>query len=192
MKRKNKTGNRHAHSRILTPAERALWAKVQGTIVKSSNRAQTGDTEFMDEAVMAPQSGPSLTNNAKQYGTAHLSYTPPMSTAAPRRPATIDDRTARKLHKGKLAIEAVLDLHGMTQERAHLQLMQFLAREKSNGSRMVLIITGKGKSGAGILRDLVPDWIRQQPMASLVSGFRQAARNHGGSGALYVRLRHRS
>ncbi|UCI26822.1 Smr/MutS family protein [Mesorhizobium sp. B2-8-5] len=103
----------------------------------------------------------------------------------------LDDQTLHKLKKGRLPIEGRVDLHGMTQDEAYSLLLTFLNRAHAGGIRYVLIITGKGSSsgGDGILRRAVPAWLSTPAFRHLVSSHDHAARNHGGSGALYVRLR---
>ncbi|MGO4839141.1 Smr/MutS family protein, partial [Rhizobiaceae sp. 2RAB30] len=98
-----------------------------------------------------------------------------------------------KLSKGRLPIEGRVDLHGMTQDEAYNLLLAFLRRAHDGGVRYVLIITGKGSSlrSEGVLRRAVPHWLSTAPFRSLVSGHDNAARHHGGGGALYVRLRRR-
>jgi DNA-nicking Smr family endonuclease len=39
------------------------------------------------------------------------------------------------------------------------------------------------------LRRMVPHWLAEADLRHLVLGFEEASRGHGGSGALYVRLR---
>jgi DNA-nicking Smr family endonuclease len=39
---------------------------------------------------------------------------------------------------------------------------------------------------------MVPQWLRAQELRHIVLGFDEAAPSHGGSGALYVRLRRRN
>ncbi|MDX8527200.1 Smr/MutS family protein [Mesorhizobium sp. MSK_1335] len=104
---------------------------------------------------------------------------------------TLDDQTLHKLKKGRLPLEGRVDLHGMTQDEAYSLLLTFLHRAHAGGVRYVLIITGKGSSsgGDGILRRAVPGWLATPAFRHLVSSHDHAARNHGGSGALYVRLR---
>jgi DNA-nicking Smr family endonuclease len=104
---------------------------------------------------------------------------------------SLDDQTLHKLKKGRLPIEGRVDLHGMTQDEAYSLLLTFLHRAHAGGIRYVLIITGKGSSsgGDGILRRAVPAWLSTPAFRHLVSSHDHAARNHGGSGALYVRLR---
>jgi DNA-nicking Smr family endonuclease len=42
-----------------------------------------------------------------------------------------------------------------------------------------------------VLRRVVPHWLRLPELRALVLGFEEAAPQHGGAGALYVRLRRR-
>ncbi|TIV54666.1 Smr/MutS family protein, partial [Mesorhizobium sp.] len=118
----------------------------------------------------------------------------PAVAAKPKTPHvshSLDDQTLHKLKKGRLPIEGRVDLHGMTQDEAYSLLLSFLHRAHAGGIRYVLIITGKGSSsgGDGILRRAVPAWLSTPAFRHLVSSHDHAARNHGGSGALYVRLR---
>lgn len=103
----------------------------------------------------------------------------------------LDRPTHDKLAVGRLQIEGRVDLHGMTQNEAYSLLYSFLSRAYANGIRYVLVITGKGSSsgGDGVLRRAVPGWLATAPFRLLVSSHAHAARNHGGAGALYVRLR---
>ncbi|MEZ5799506.1 MAG: Smr/MutS family protein [Nitratireductor sp.] len=104
-------------------------------------------------------------------------------------PGRIDDTTARKLRKGRLEIDGRIDLHGMNEFEAHERLYRFLLNEKASGSRLVLVITGKGARSGGILRNAVPRWLGEANFRPLVNGCRQAHLSHGGEGALYVRIR---
>ena len=122
----------------------------------------------------------------------------PITAPAPKKPMTpplvpLGRRERSQLSKGKKEIEARLDLHGMTQARAHRALSGFLHRAHGDGLTFVLIITGKGKVGAeaerGVLRRQVPQWLSQPEFRSFVVGFEEAHIGHGGSGALYVRIR---
>lgn len=117
---------------------------------------------------------------------------------APKKPmvpplAPLGRRERAQLSKGKKEIEARLDLHGMTQERAHRVLSGFLRRAHGEGLTFVLVITGKGKIGAeserGVLRRQVPHWLGQPEFRAFVVGFEEAHIGHGGAGALYVRIR---
>ena len=115
--------------------------------------------------------------------------------------APIERPLLRKISRGQQAIDAVLDLHGLRQHEAHERLRRFLHQSQVNHARLVLVVTGKGTSpakthdgeghGKGVLRRLVPDWLRMPDLRAVVLGFEEAAPHQGGSGALYVRLRKR-
>lgn len=112
----------------------------------------------------------------------------------------LDRQTARKLDKGRLAVEARLDLHGMRQNDAHIALRRFLKTAQGKGQRHVLVITGKGSprdssvavydhEPRGVLRQAVPQWLSDGDLAPLIISFSEAPQRLGGGGALYVRLR---
>src|SRR5207245_1292414 len=119
--------------------------------------------------------------------------TPPPKPQAPPL-APIGRRERAKLSRGKQEIDARIDLHGMTQTRAHRALFGFLQRAHHDGLTFVLVITGKGKVGGpeserGVLRRQVPQWLALPEFRTLVVGFEEAHIGHGGEGALYVRVR---
>jgi DNA-nicking Smr family endonuclease len=98
------------------------------------------------------------------------------------------------LSRGRKEIDARIDLHGMTQTRAHHALSTFLHRASHDGLSFVLVITGKGRtvgpeSERGILRRQVPLWLSLPEFRALVVGYEEASIGHGGAGALYVRIR---
>jgi DNA-nicking Smr family endonuclease len=86
-------------------------------------------------------------------------------------------------------IEARLDLHGKTQDEAHRELAAFIARAQSQGKRLALVITGKGREGKGVLRESVPRWLNEPALRGRVLALSSAQPRDGGSGALYVLLR---
>ena len=111
----------------------------------------------------------------------------------------LDKRTDNKLRKGHMRIDATLDLHGMTQARAHEALNNFIASAQKSGKRCVLVITGKGnskrgsedwlESKPGILKQKLPQWLGMAPLNRLVLRHYPAQAEHGGSGAFYVYLK---
>jgi DNA-nicking Smr family endonuclease len=129
------------------------------------------------------------------------------AAAQPRHQLTgLDRRTAQKLTRGKLAIDATVDLHGLGVEAARHRLLRFLATARSHGHRTVLVITGKGASPfagttlhgrthfnaperLGRLRRLLPQWVGEGEFRGHVTGFQPAHPRHGGGGAFYIRLR---
>jgi len=119
-----------------------------------------------------------------------------MATVSPN----MDKRNFDRLKKGKLKVEGRIDLHGMTQAEAHPALIAYIRQCQGAGKRLILVITGKGKTTPsdgimptrrGILRHAVPDWLQQPGIAPHILQVTKASRRHGGSGAYYVYLRRR-
>jgi DNA-nicking Smr family endonuclease len=125
--------------------------------------------------------------------------------AAPRKgaatgPSGINGATQDRLRRGMIEPDARIDLHGMTQEAAHRTLFAWLATAHARGHRLVLVITGKGNpksdenapwmmSPHGVLKQMVPRWLKEPGLAGLVASSTPAHARHGGGGALYVYLR---
>jgi len=174
--------------RILSEEEHALWESIarQAKPLRNKHRVTTSPaaaskTETPDvKAAVHPKSIP-------------IADPPPPKKPAPPPLAPIGRRERSQLSKGRKEIEARLDLHGMTQARAHRALSGFLHRAHGDGLTFVLVITGKGKIGTeserGVLRRQVPEWLSQPEFRAFVVGFEEAHIGHGGAGALYVRIR---
>ena len=103
--------------------------------------------------------------------------------------AGIDGATRRRLAQGQIPIEARLDLHGLTAAQAERRLARFVDQAARTGVRCVLVITGKGSEGKGVLRRLVPLWLKTPPLSGQILAISQARQADGGGGALYVMLR---
>jgi DNA-nicking Smr family endonuclease len=103
--------------------------------------------------------------------------------------AGIDRANAERLRRGKRAIEARLDLHGMTQAEAHRALGAFIRGARASGKRCVLVITGRGGAGGGVLKSSVPRWLDEPEFRPHLLAIATAQPRDGGAGALYVMLR---
>ncbi|ACG76423.1 conserved hypothetical protein [Phenylobacterium zucineum HLK1] len=101
----------------------------------------------------------------------------------------IEPNRKTRIARERDPIGARIDLHGMTQDRARAALEAFLARAWDEGYRSVLVITGKGVQGDGVLRRHAPEWLAAPHLAHIVAGVSEAHRRHGGAGALYVALK---
>ncbi len=173
--------------RSLSEEERALWESVakQTKPLRKKPRAAKPHTAAPDSEA------PIAAKPAVPQKPLPLAARVPKPEAPPLAP--LGRRERSQLSRGKKQIDARIDLHGMTQTRAHRALSGFLHRAHSEGLTFVLIITGKGKMGAeserGVLRRQVPQWLSLPEFRSLVVGFEEAHIGHGGEGALYVRIR---
>jgi hypothetical protein len=80
-----------------------------------------------------------------------------------------------------------LDLHGMHQQEAFMQLAEYLQQAQTSGYRHLTVITGQGRKGQGILKQSVPRWL--EAMSPWVEAWEHAAPKEGGQGALKIRIR---
>jgi DNA-nicking Smr family endonuclease len=114
------------------------------------------------------------------------------------KPVQMDRKAFGRMKRGKLSPEGKIDLHGMTLEQAHPALNRFVMSAHGAGKRLVLVVTGKGKSGRdtgpiplrkGVLKHQVPQWLTMPPLGQIVMQVTPAHISHGGDGAYYVYLR---
>ena len=176
--------------RSLSEEERALWESVarQTRPLGKRHRAAKPQAISPDGGVPVaakPEASPRSLPSAK----IPRAPKPALPPAPP-----LGRRERSHLSRGRKEIEARLDLHGMTQTRAHRALSGFLQRAHIDGLTFVLVITGKGRtvgaeSERGVLRRQVPLWLNLPEFRTLVVGFEEAHIGHGGEGALYVRIR---
>jgi DNA-nicking Smr family endonuclease len=190
--------------RTLSEEERALWRSVARSVKPLRKRARVVDDEH--GATAAP---PKVVKTAKLLAKAStktpakptkiVKPTPPPSSQPliklipPPSFAPLARREKQQLARGRTAIDARIDLHGMTQAQAHAALVHFERHAQHDGAKFALVVTGKGtRSGdseRGVLRRQVPHWLRLPDLRDIVLGFEEAHVAHGGEGALYVRLR---
>jgi DNA-nicking Smr family endonuclease len=182
--------------RGLSEEERALWESVAKQVkpLRKRHRAKAHASSPDAESPVAVKPALPAKPAPAKIVQAPNPRVPPPPPPPPPPLAPLGRRERSKLSRGRKEIDARLDLHGMTQTRAHRVLFTFLQRAHSDGLTFVLVITGKGKAGGGeaergVLRRQVPQWLGLPEFRSLVVGFEEAHIGHGGEGALYVRVR---
>ena len=167
------------NGRDLTSEERSLWRRVASTV---KVRRPLPDHHELEPAAKAPP---------RRSGT----HEPLPRAAPPSRPAAsrpLQNRAAEKrVRRGDVDIGATLDLHGHTQDSAVAALTRFLQRAQKRGDRAVIVVTGVGRGGEGVLKRMFPTWLAAKDIRSLVAGYAPAHRSHGGSGAFYVFIKRR-
>jgi DNA-nicking Smr family endonuclease len=176
--------------RMLSDEERALWESVAKQTKPLRKRSRAAKAAHEPEIP-----GVAKAANAEPSSSTKMVRAPkPVAPPSPPPLAPLGRRERSQLSRGRKEIDARLDLHGMTQMRAHRVLSDFLRRAHADGLTFVLIITGKGKttgpeSERGVLRRQVPQWLALPEFRNMVVGFEEAHIGHGGEGALYVRIR---
>ncbi len=185
----------------LKDADLALWKHVTRDAKPLAKRAPP------PARAPAPETSPAKAAPKADKGsmsTRHLPRPRPVAVAKRAEPAIehgraagVDRRSVERLRRGRLPIEARLDLHGYTQVQAHAALDHFLGEAQARGLRCVLVITGKGTTtgatmgAGGVLRGQVPRWLNEPGNRARVLAFDYAQPKHGGLGALYVLMRRR-
>jgi DNA-nicking Smr family endonuclease len=173
----------------LSDEELALWVHVASQVRPLPGRK----LPILPQQIAKQESATAASSTTAAELTSAQSLAP--SPAARMLPmAPIERRLRQRVSRGQSPIDGVLDLHGMRQDEAHRALLQFVQRKHHEGAALVMVITGKGTtsygdSERGVLKRLVPHWLSDARLRRCIIGFEDAAHHHGGTGALYVRIR---
>ncbi len=184
--------------RQLTSEERELWRRVTKDVQRTLPEALRPEPTAQNSKINTkpPEPKPtSMSSIAVASSDVHPTNPEKMASVV----GGGDPRSSRQLGRGRVEIDATLDLHGFTQDQAYASLQQFLMIAKSKGYRRLLVITGKGKSAGirnvlstgssrGILRRRFLEWI-DGPFRDHVARVSPAHQRHGGAGAFYVFLK---
>jgi DNA-nicking Smr family endonuclease len=173
----------------LSDDEHALWRVITRSIAPlKKRRAAPADPKPAPTARKSAAATP-----ARAAGLPVRAASAPKKAALPLVP--LERRLKQRLARGTETADARIDLHGQTQDRAHVALLQFLRHAQAEGLKMVLVITGKGATGdavageRGVLRRMVPHWLALAEFRAYVLSVEDAPIRQGGSGALIVRVR---
>ena len=164
--------------RPVKPDELRLWGLVAGTVHPLPGRATPKvEAQIAPPGAIAPIRAPATPAPDARRGRAELHG--------------IEPNRRHRIAKERDPIGARLDLHGLTYDRARAALERFLRQAWEEGFRAVLVITGKGVQGDGVLRRAAPEWLAAPHLTHIVAGISEAHRRHGGEGAIYVALKRR-
>jgi len=92
----------------------------------------------------------------------------------------VDSFEAKNLRRGQYSPDLILDLHGLDQKTAKLEIAALLYACKKEHAKCVCIVHGLGSR---VLKNKVPHWLVQHPD---VMAFHQAPLEWGGNGAILV------
>jgi DNA-nicking Smr family endonuclease len=165
--------------RRLTAHERALWSRVAATVRPLPGKRRPAPPEPVPAAKSATPAPRAV--SAPKPATAPRPA-PPVAVA------TLDGSWDRKLRKGDIVPDRVIDLHGHNLADAHAALSDII--ESDSGERVLLVITGKGRADRpSRIRSELNYWLESSRLRSRIAAMRPAHPRHGGSGAFYVILR---
>ena len=190
------TGPKHKDDRH-NDDDTALWEKVTQSVTALPSRTKRPAIVVPARSGAADAAAPPAekTKTSVQMSPPvspwpQKAITPPADLRLGER-SGIDRSNARRLQRGQMQIEDKLDLHGLSQDQAHQNLIRFINRAVQQNLRHVLVITGKGRDGQGVLRQQVPKWLKDAPLAAHINAISNAQPQDGGTGALYIRLKRR-
>lgn len=106
-----------------------------------------------------------------------------------RRPH-VPEAVLLKLRRGQFAVDAEIDLHGLTAVEARGALREFIAEALARRLTCVRVIHGKGRRSGPrgpVLKNVVNQLLQR---IQVVLAFGSARAVDGGSGAIYVLLQH--
>lgn len=161
--------------RPLKPEERHIWGMVAATIHPLPGRGAPTPSQEAAKTETPARIAPPVRG--------------PHAAKVRERLEGIEPNRRHRIAREREDIGARLDLHGLDQARAQKVLEGFLVNAFNAGWRAVLVITGKGVQGDGVLKRRAPEWLAAPHLAHIVAGISDAARHHGGEGALYVALK---
>jgi len=182
----------------LTTEDRRIWARVSGSVTppkaRKAARVTPGailpDEPLKPETIKTPR--PPVLGKPKT-STKIRAVAPAAPKPAPVQPRSVPEelepRRQRRLSRERDPIEASIDLHGFGRFEAEDQLRAFLMQSHARGLRAVLVVTGQGRRGGGVIRASIHEWLQGHALRGVVSGFAMAHRRHGGDGAIYVTLK---
>ena len=195
-----------SHRRGLTPEEEALWRRAMRDV------SPVGRKKPLSEKVVSgpqrcssapPAAVPGLLKPRQTAGSKPARHADPLPSRKQHPFVAGDPRLDRLAGRGRLPVDAVLDLHGHSQRTAEAVLKRFVAEGHARGLRCLLVITGKGApnsdassrgwetppGGRGVLKTRLSDWLNEEPLRRLVSRASPAHQRHGGAGAFYIFLK---
>lgn len=181
------------NTKKLTSADREIWNKITQTAKplpdSEKNFSYFMEPEVINEASKPMQTKPNPLHKLKD--SAAVIYQPPSQPKPEVLPGQLDYSTTKKISKGKIAIDGRLDLHGLTQNQAYMRLYDYIEHAYYANNRIILVITGKGNLGRGVLRENVPKWLAEGIFRRFIASYGESHAAHGGGGALYIRIRKR-
>jgi DNA-nicking Smr family endonuclease len=185
--------------KLLNDDDITIWKKITETVTpilkerlaEPTDQFENEITPLKNKNIKSEKTKKGSLSSQKQHPTI------PSPNKLALRPADLDSvgyggisrGDARSMKSGQSGYTRKVDLHGYNREQAKIMLCQFLQASSRHGHRHVLVITGKGTAGKGVIRSCFPIWISEPPLSDLVIAYCQAQPKDGGGGAWYVNLR---
>ena len=200
--------SKRAPQPTLSPTEaqedsQALWDRVRReTRPLKRRKAPLAKAPAKPKQQAKPQDKPQATKGAKGKATKGKAIKPrqvapapkPVKPQFPPKPNYgLSRQLDRDLKNHRKPVGAKLDLHAKTLAEAERQLEVFIQAHATDGTRLVLVVTGQGRDAdgrpQGAIRRELPKWLERPDNAAWVIAWQEAYPHHGGAGAFYLTLR---
>lgn len=177
--------------RGLSEEDRKLWRSVTETVtpLDPARLAPEQDTASSDETPAPSVAVAPARSRQSRVKTPAEVTSPPAAPPSRIQTSPLNRQWAQALRRGTISVEASLDLHGLTEDAAHRSLLRFIASARAARLRTVLVVTGKGRQGRGLLKARLPQWLAEAGLRDDVLALYPAHVKDGGGGAWYVVLR---
>ncbi len=96
---------------------------------------------------------------------------------------------SKLIKKGLLRVDSVIDLHGYRLKDARIAIKKFIVMAYNRKHKNILVITGKGKDNAGVLKKELPNWLCEKEISKYMVSHMSAPKKLGGEGAVLIRLK---
>jgi DNA-nicking Smr family endonuclease len=176
---KGKSTGSRVRRPVLTPDEEALFHQAMGGVKPLGSR----------DRVPVPPPPPSPVRVVELPPEVKLAVDGDAQRYAARAPGVSHAQIA-DLRKGKIHVDATVDLHGLLVAPALQQLRAFFFESRKLARRCVLVVHGKGthsEHGAPLREAVLQELLG--PLSGFVHALSCAAPADGGDGATYVLLR---
>ncbi len=148
--------------------DKELWQRVARTVKPLRDGSSKADSESFEHMM-------------------HVKLPPPPLASRTDKP--VFTREDKKTRRGKVSIDGKIDLHDLTADQAFEALRRGLIRAYNRNKKCLLVVTGKGIRGQGVLRQSLPGWLGHQDIRHIITEYAPAHIRHGGSGAWYIFLK---
>lgn len=161
----------------LSQQEKQLFKEAIGKV-----KPMVQDTIHPEKRTIKQKSTLSQQKQAKQDATFYFSdeFEPNLNQKGPMKYVRegVDTFEVKNLRRGYYAPDLILDLHGLDQKQAKLEIAALLFACQKEHAHCICIVHGLGSR---VLKNKVPHWLVQHPD---IMAFHQAPLEWGGDGAI--------
>jgi len=174
IKKRTTVPHKEKKYRTLSNEEKGIWSKVTRTIApKKTKRGQGSSRPLYKKAEFENMMRLPIYIEKPIYNSK----------------AQIELNFDKKTRRGKVRIEMQIDLHDLNQSQAKKKLFKTIISASNKNQTCILVITGKGLRGEGVLRKSLIDWVNAPEIKDIIATYAPAHKKHGGDGAWYIFLK---